>query len=66
MDTLSCRGCRGHCNQKGFISVMKGSVYCENQRGVAGSKRVQLINQIRQSRFFNRFNRYYKKARGRA
>lgn len=50
MTENKCCDCKGHCNKKGYPSVTKNSLYCENQRGVLPIiKRdywIKLLNQL--------------------
>lgn len=38
-DEIKCYECSGHCNQKGYPSVAKGSPHCKSQRGLFSSKK---------------------------
>lgn len=45
-DEVKCYECSGKCNKKGFPSAMKGSAYCESNRGLlekGGVSRLQKI-----------------------
>lgn len=36
---IKCYECRGHCNQKGYPSVTKGSKHCKEERGLIPRRR---------------------------
>jgi len=62
---LNCRQCKEKCNQKGYESAMKGSAYCEKQRGAISQIRQGTLDKIRQNRYFQKFSKHYRRARGR-
>ena len=62
---LNCRLCNEKCNQKGYESAMKDSAFCESQRGIISQVRQGFLNKIRQNRYIQKFNKHYRKARGR-
>ena len=43
---MKCYECIGHCNKKGYPSVMKGSAYCESQRGILKPIRAKLFTRL--------------------
>ena len=43
---IKCYQCR-HCNEKGKPSVMKGSAFCESNRGIITDERASAWGKIR-------------------
>lgn len=64
-DNIKCNKCPSSCNRKGGPSVMKGSAFCQMQRGTIDSIRVGMWTKIRNSKIYNSMNRIYQRSRGR-
>jgi len=46
-DNLDCRTCNGKCNKKGYPSVSKNSLYCQEQRNVIAYERINVFHNIK-------------------
>lgn len=52
---VNCNVCR-KCNRKGKPSVMKGSLYCEKNRGIVAPERLDIMERIRDLLPFKHIN----------
>ena len=52
---IKCYECKGRCNKRGFPSVMRGSAFCDVERGVLTDKRASIWQRIREKMFARGF-----------